>query len=181
MKCFHEIKFGWFLVGYLSCCLYCSVFKIFSKKKKKLNPAPDAALSHLFDAPNILKRQLDTIIPIWKICKPSFRKVIEGQSWGLTQSFGAFSPFLCPVLLVHPRLKQKQRPDWQCGLPVTPRLRCSVASTEQHPWRSDCLLPSGSVSTYNTNSALVDFYCSRRKLLVVNSHGILFYLNTKFH
>lgn len=127
-------------------------------------------------------RQLDTIIPIWKICKLSFRKVIAWQSWGLIQSFAAFSPFLCPVLLVHPNLKQKQHPDWQCGrLPVTPWLRCSVASTEQNPWRSDCLLPSGSISTYNTNSALVDFYCSCCKLLVVNSHCILFYLNIKFH
>lgn len=59
MKWFHKIKFGWFLIGCLSLFVPFHIYlRLFSKKQKQLNPTLKEALSDLFDALNILMRQI---------------------------------------------------------------------------------------------------------------------------
>lgn len=95
MKYCPRIKLEWLLSEYLSyCCLYFFIFKTSQKKKKRLNPALNKACLYLLGAPIVLwDRKLNIVMPVWKVSKVRFRKVINLGHLGFdSQSFGVRGP-----------------------------------------------------------------------------------------
>ena len=106
------------------------------------------------EAPFLQDRNLNIIMPIWKVYKLKFRKVIQWQTWGLTLSFGASSPFLATVLCLCSQVEIELKALTYTSVvffPWSHSCGFCISSFEQNLWNVNCLFTSRDVNTENNN------------------------------